>query len=271
MKIVLYIVSILAIGGAAYFSYEHSVKFKGQQKDRLETIVKNKNVTAQAESTEKDLADEKKSLKLAQDEREVTTQSISALKSNETALKRQLAELDATLEEQTKELSDLNKAIEDAKKALESAGLGSDITLENIGEKLKELEDTKKNLERQLEEKQTLVAAAEKKLAGNQEEANRLTEKKMQRAERIGHNARESVITSVNQDWGFVVIGAGTKTGFTPQTTLLVKRDGKLIGKVRPTAIEPTQTIADIVTDSMAPGVRLQPGDRVILAKTETR
>ena len=68
-----------------------------------------------------------------------------------------------------------------------------------------------------------------------------------------------------------VVIGAGTKTGFTPQTTLLVKRDGKLIGKVRPTAIEPTQTIADIVTDSMAPGVRLQPGDRVILAKTETR
>ena len=81
----------------------------------------------------------------------------------------------------------------------------------------------------------------------------------------------ESVITAVDQNWGFVVIGAGAKTGFTPQTVLLVKRDGKLIGKVRPTAIEPTQTIADIVTDSMAPGVRLQPGDRVILAKTETR
>ncbi len=271
MKIILYIVSILAIGGAAYFSFDHSTKFKQQQTVRLETIAKNKTVTTEAESTEKDLADEKKALKLAQDDREEATQSIAALKSNETTLKRQLSELDATLEEQKSDLNNLNKAIEDAKKGLEAAGLGSDITLENIGEKLKELEDTKKNLERELEDKQTLVAAAEKRLAGNKAEGDRLMDKKMQRTERISRNAMESVITAVDQNWGFVVIGAGAKTGFTPQTVLLVKRDGKLIGKVRPTAIEPTQTIADIVTDSMAPGVRLQPGDRVILAKTETR
>jgi septal ring factor EnvC (AmiA/AmiB activator) len=260
MKIILYIVSILAIGGAAYFSFDHSVKFKDQQKVRLETIAKNKNVTSEAEATEKDLADEKKALKLAQDDREEATQSIAALKSNETALKRQLAELDATLDEQKKELSDLNEAIQRAKEGLKAAGLGEDITLENIGEKLKELEDTKKNLERELEEKQTLVAAAEKRLSGNKVEADRLTDRKMQRNARMARNAMESVITAVDQNWGFVVIGAGSKSGFTPQTLLLVKRDGKLIGKIRPTAIEPTQTIADIVPESMAPGVRLQAG-----------
>ena len=271
MKIILYIVSILAIGGAAYFSYDHSVKFKDQQKVRLETIDKNKNITAQAEGTEKDLADEKKALATAVGERNDATASIENLKANETGLKRQLAELDATLDEQNAKLKSLANAIEEAKKGLAAAGLTGDITLENIGEKIKELEDTKKNLERELETKQSLVSAAEKRLSTNKSEANRLTEKKMERDARMERNAMESKITSVNQDWGFVVIGAGSKNGFTPQTVLLVKRDGRLIGKVRPTSVEPTQTIADILTESMAPGVRLQPGDRVILAKTETR
>jgi hypothetical protein len=45
-----------------------------------------------------------------------------------------------------------------------------------------------------------------------------------------------------------------------------VERDGRKIGKVRPSAIEPTQTIAEIDLESLAAGVRLQPGDRVIIA-----
>lgn len=271
MKIILYIVSILAIGGAAYFSFDHSVKFKQQQEIRLDAIAQNKVVTAEAESTELDRNKEQKAIAVAVGERHDATASIENLKSNELSLKRQLTEIDATLDEQNKELTNLENAIAAAKQGLEAAGLGSDITLENIGEKIKELEDKKKNLERLLEDKERLVADAEKLLASNKAEATRQTERKMERDARMDLNAMESVITRVNQDWGFVVIGAGSKNGFTPQTILLVKRDGRLIGKIRPTAIEPSQTIADIIADSMAPGVRLQPGDRVILAKTETR
>jgi hypothetical protein len=51
---------------------------------------------------------------------------------------------------------------------------------------------------------------------------------------------------------------------------LLVKRDGKLIGRVRPSSIEPNQTIAEIDQESLVLGVRLQPGDRVILARPAT-
>jgi hypothetical protein len=47
----------------------------------------------------------------------------------------------------------------------------------------------------------------------------------------------------------------------------LVERDGRKIGRVRPSAIEPTQTIAEIDLGSLSSGVRLQPGDRVILAQ----
>jgi orotidine-5'-phosphate decarboxylase len=46
-----------------------------------------------------------------------------------------------------------------------------------------------------------------------------------------------------------------------------VKRDGRLIGKVNPSSIEPTQTIAEIDFKTISPGVRIQPGDSVILAK----
>ncbi|MCX6876712.1 MAG: hypothetical protein NTW21_23320 [Verrucomicrobia bacterium] len=265
MKAILYIIAILATGGAAYFSFDHSVKFKAQQKVRIEAIETNRVVTANAEGTEKELKIEQGVLKTVKDQREETTQSIAALKSNETGLKRQVGELDGTLEEQNQEKASLQKTIEEIKLVLKE--LGNDVTLDNLAKKIDEVTENKKNLERQLEEKETLVAAAEKKLAKNKDEADRLTQIKMKRNVRISRNAMEAVITAVNQDWGFVVIGAGSNTGFTPQTSLLVKRDGRLIGRLRPSAIEPTQTIADIILESLAAGVRLQPGDRVILAK----
>ena len=77
----------------------------------------------------------------------------------------------------------------------------------------------------------------------------------------------ESVVSAVNQDWGFLVIAAGSNSGFTPQTPLIVERDGKTLGRVRPSSVEPTQTIAEIDFNTLATGVRLQPGDRVITAK----
>lgn len=271
MKIILYIVSIVAIGGAAYFSFDHSVKFKKQQQVRLETIETNRQVTSSAEATENDLKNTEKALKEARDEQALVTESINSLVSNQGQLKRAMAELDSEIEEQDGKLKNLQQIIADTQKAFKDANLPGDITMDNIPEKVKELEDSKKDLGRKQEEVEAMVEVAQKKLTANQQEANRQTERKMQRDERHRRNGLESVITAVEPGWGFVVIGAGSKTGFTPQTVLLVKRDGRLIGKVRPTAIEPTQTIADVVKDSMAPGVRLQIGDRVFLAKPETR
>ena len=49
-----------------------------------------------------------------------------------------------------------------------------------------------------------------------------------------------------------------------------MQRDGRMIGRIRPSSIEPKQTIAEIDFNSLATGVRLQPGDRVMLAKPNT-
>ncbi len=268
VKVTLIILAILAIGGAAWTSHQHLEKFKDQQQKRFADISENKDKTHQSEITEKDLKDEQGVLKTVQNTREETKQSITVLKTKEIDFKRQIADLDTTIAGQNVELEGLKKTLAEIKLILTE--LGDGITDTNLPEYFNKISDDKKVLERSLEEKEALVAAAEKRLADNKAEENRLIDKKLERNVRIQHNAMEAVITGVNQDWGFVVIGAGSNTGFTPQTSLLVKRDGRLIGRVRPTAIEPAQTIADIDLESLASGVRLQRGDRVILAKPES-
>jgi chromosome segregation ATPase len=274
MKAIFHIIAILAAGGAAYFSYDHSVKFKEQQKLRIDANDQNRAVTASAEATEKELKDEQGALKLAQDQREELTQSISALKSNENQLKRELGEIEGLLEEQKAEFDQLKKTEEEVNRVVESIkedlNIDGEVNIDTLAGIIGQIEEDKKAREKKLEELETLVAAAEKKLAQNNSDADRLTQRKVERNNRISRNAMEAVITAVEQGWGFVVIGAGSNTGFTPQTSLLVKRDGKLIGRVRPSSIEPNQTIAEIDQESLVLGVRLQPGDRVILARPAT-
>lgn len=271
MKPIFHIVAILAACGAAYFSFENSNKFKSEQSTRLQANTDNKAVTASAEGTEKELKDEQGALKLAEDQREELTQSISALKSNEGQLKRELGEIEGLLEEQDKEFADLEEAQEEVRKVIdtikEDLNIAGEVNIDTLSGIIDQIEEDRKARAKRLEDLEGLVASAEKQLATNNESADRLTMRKVERNNRISRNAMEAVITAVEQGHGFVVIGAGSNTGFTPQTALLVKRDGKLIGRVQPSSIEPTQTIAEIDLESVAPGVRLLPGDRVILSR----
>lgn len=265
MKAILYVVAILAVGGAAYFTLEHSRKFGDLQKVRLKTIADNKAVSANADVKEKELKDERAVLAAAETKREELTQSISALKSTGSTLERDVAELDNTLKAQEEEFAELEKTMKEVGEILKS--LGDDINIDNLPEKIEQIEEDKKARVAKLEELETLATEAEKQLAKNREELDRLVKRKVERDARIGRNSMESIVTAVNQDWGFLVIGAGSNSGFTPQTSLIVERDGRFVGRIRPSSIEPTQTIADIDFQSLATGVRLQPGDRVILAK----
>ncbi|KAB2643235.1 MAG: hypothetical protein DVB26_00075 [Verrucomicrobia bacterium] len=264
VKAIFYILAILTIGGAAYFSYDHSLKFKVQQDKRLADVKKNKETTHEAEITEKDLKDEQAALTKVLNAREETKQSIAALKATESKAKDDLAKLDAEIAKQKEELKDLAKNLAEIQVVL--TGLGDGVAIDGIEDFIDKIAKEVTDLKTKVEENETLVAGAEKRLADNKAEESRLVGKTLTRNVRIGNNGMEAVITGVNQGWGFVVIGAGNSAGFTPQTSLLVKRDGRLIGRVHPTAIEPSQTIADIDPESLASGVRLQPGDRVILA-----
>lgn len=268
MKAILYVVAILAIAGAAYFTLEHSRKFKELQEVRIQTINKNKAVTANADVKENELKDEKEVLATSQTSREEKNQSISALKSTGSTLEREVSEIDSTIQGQDEEFAELEKTLEQVNVIL--AGLGGNVTLDTLPEKIEEIEEDKKTRTAKVEDLAGLIASAEKALSKNRAIVDRLVKRSIERNSRIGRNSAESVITAVNQDWGFFVIGAGSNSGFAPQGTLIVKRGGSLIGRATPSAIEPTQTIAEIDFDSLATGVQIQPGDRVILAKPIT-
>lgn len=265
MKAIFYVVAILVAAGAGYFSYDHSQKFEALEKDRVTTIATNKQTTADADVADTNIKKEKALLAASVERRELLTQSVASLKASGTGLENDVARLDTDLKAQAEEFAQLQKALDEVNLIL--ATLGGGVTLETLPEKIQQIDDDKKGKQKKLEDLETLVGGAEKNLATSRAESDRLTKRMMNRATRIGRNAMEAVITAVNQDWGFIVIGAGSNSGFTPQTTLIVQRDGHQIGRVRPSSIEPTQTIAEIEFDSLTAGVRLQPGDRVILAK----
>jgi archaellum component FlaC len=265
MKAIAYVVAILILGGAAYFTLEHSRKFGELETVRLETIAKNVQISASADAKEADLRKAKDELAAATQKREELSEALKSLKATLAAAKTEATDLDTELAAQDAEFAELKKTLEQVAAALKE--LGTDITLENLPEKIQELKDDVEGRQKKLEELETLVASAEKALATKRDEIDRLVRREIQRNARIGRNAMEAVVTAVNQDWGFLVIGAGSNSGFAPQTPMLVQRDGRMVARVTPSAIEPTQTIAEIDFKSMPTGARIQPGDRVILAK----
>jgi uncharacterized coiled-coil protein SlyX len=264
MKVIANAFLILVAGAAAYFSFDQSKKFQDQQDIRLKTTETEVTTSAEADATNKQFKDEQSALVESTRKRDEILQSITALKASETSLKRDIATVDNELATQKQELAELDKAVEELNRVVTTFGGG--VTIDNIGDKIVELEKSVKDKKAKVDELTTLIDGAQKKIASTRSESKRLTDRAVESSVRISRNAMEAVVTAVNQDWGFLVIGAGSNSGFTPQSSLLVKRDGKFIARVRPTSIEATQTVADIDLDSLAPGVRIQPGDRVIVA-----
>jgi hypothetical protein len=75
-------------------------------------------------------------------------------------------------------------------------------------------------------------------------------------------------VLAYNQAYNFVVLNLGARNGVEANSEMLVLRDGTLIGKIRISSVEPATAIGDILTNSLARGVQVQPGDSVIYAGT---
>ena len=72
-----------------------------------------------------------------------------------------------------------------------------------------------------------------------------------------------SRITAVNQDWGFVTIGAGNGSSVVRQAKLDVVRGNSIVGKIVVTNVSNGSSAAEIVPGSVAPGDSILPGDQV--------
>lgn len=268
MKAIFYAVSLVVILAAAFFSYGIMNNFEEQQAAIDETQQRSKAIRSRAEDVGAEAKEALENLGTARSERAVVEQSIAKLESDKQGLDRDLAEVGARLEEQEATLEDARQAIVQAEAALRELDIEGPVDMDTIGDTITGLEDQKKALVQELEELETTVAGAEQAVESSRERLASLARRKAERSARFRQNAMESIVTAVDQEWGFVVIGAGRNAGFRPQTRLVVERDGRRIAEVNPSSIEASQTIAEIDFDTMAPGAMIQPGDRVILART---
>jgi uncharacterized phage infection (PIP) family protein YhgE len=132
------------------------------------------------------------------------------------------------------------------------------------------------DLRRQLDSAEKEKAFLSEKLQDMQERADQPKEEKKRR-ETVRETVRESAprrtglrgtILAVNQAYNFVVLNLGARHGVESNAEMLVLRDGALVGKIRISSVEPATAIGDIITNSLARGAQMQPGDNVIYAGT---
>ncbi len=247
---------------AVYFTLEQTKLFEEVQQERRDTNDKNTQTSALADQKEVEQKEAEEARDATIAERILAEDNLANLKGNEKTLRSTIAGLEAELAK----FKAQQKRFEDAKaEVAKLAGeLGMSFTIDNIEQHLASMKDTKANRVERVDELDVDIADMEEAIVVHTAELARQVAREEARQLKINRGAIEAVITGVQQDWGFLVIGAGSNQGFTPTSTLLVKRDGRLIGKVRPSSVEANQTIAEIIFPSLARGVRLQPGDKVI-------
>ena len=175
-----------------------------------------------------------------------------------TKAQNEKAEIEARLEASEGQIADLQKRVADAT----VAGVPGASESVSPNELKAMLDQTKQQLEAAEQEKSSLadeVKTVQRRLAAVEEEKKR-------RGSGVNRPGVHGTVLAVNQAYNFVVLSIGDRQGVEPNSEMLVMRQGALIGKIRISSVEPTTSIGDIITNSLARGVQVQPGDTVIYA-----
>ena len=152
-------------------------------------------------------------------------------------------------------------ALNDKLNKMNPASNGSQVDPAQIAQQIDELKRSrdelqvvKDGMEAQLKTANTQLAAAAKR------EVDRQTGVRM-----VGLQGR---VLAVDRNWNFVVLNIGDQSGVNNNATMIIQRGGNLVGKVRITSVEPSQSIADIIPNSVPAGISVQAGDTVVFPGT---
>ncbi len=129
-----------------------------------------------------------------------------------------------------------------------------------------QLEETRQQLDSAEKEKSFLASRIQKA----SEPAAVRTEERPARRRGAPPPGVHGTIMAVNNAYNFVVLNLGGRNGVETNAEMLVLRSGTLIGKIRVSSVEPATAIGDIMSSTLARGVRVQPGDTVIYAGTDS-
>ncbi len=269
MKNFFFIIAILLSLGGAYFAYDNTNKLKTAQSKTVEIAQKKNIVLANLSKGKEDLTDIKGEPKNTNVAIADATASIDTAKSNEVALQR-------TLTKQTESLLSIREQTAEYEELLEQVALTfQDIEVESLDEipaKIENLKKLLKDKEVELDEVNLLNEKLAEKITRDTESKNSANKRLSNIKSNISGNAMTATVTSVNTEWGFVVVNKGaTNSPITENTELLVQRSGRYVGKLKVATLEPNQAICDIDLNNFRGGSLPRPGDRVILRAPKQR
>jgi uncharacterized protein (DUF3084 family) len=183
------------------------------------------------------------------------------------------ADLQAKLDANQQEIASLEKRLEEAGKNTKPSVAGSPPA---ESAQTADLQSQVDDLRRQLDSAEKEKAFLAEKIQGSHERSSQTKETKKRRE--TASTQRETIsprragvhgtVLAYNEAYNFVVLNLGARNGVETNSEMLVLRDGTLIGKIRISSVEPATAIGDIISNSLARGVQVQPGDNVIYAGT---
>ncbi len=248
-------VSLLLI--SAVFGVLNGGKAKALRNEVATARSQRETAERQRQSAEKNIKDREGKVanevtKIAENESRIASAEAELVKTQ-----TQKSDLQGKLQANESQIAELQKHIEEMTKTSSNPNPGAP----SVAELQAQLDDARKQLE-SAEHEKTFIA---EKL-GPTREPSRGPEVTVQRHEPSFHPSIRGTVLAVNQAYNFVVLNLGNRQGLEPNAEMLVLRDTTIIGKIRISSVEPATSIGDILGNSLARGVQVQPGDTVIYA-----
>lgn len=193
------------------------------------------------------------------------------------ALRGQLEESQRALTQTTNELNiALTRAAEQQKRADANATQLREVTAQRneaqqelsrwqvFGMSIDQIRDSLATLRRVQQERDVFATeneAMSRKVASLQNQLDRFlgTDRPVQ----LPPGTKGNVV-AVDPKYDFVILDIGENQGVLERAQMLVNRDGKLIGKVQITQVEPNRSIANVLQDWKQEGTEIMEGDQVI-------
>ena len=260
-KLLIILAAVLSIAsiGLGYVNRTHFVALKNSkitaESDRDAALKKVAAQTAELKAAEEKVAASSKDLEKNTSELSDLHTRLDKATSDQADLQKQLAKKDGDMAQQKTDLDAKDKRIAELEAKTGSTNQPSP--------------SQQDDLMKQLQEKEALIASFQSKNKEMETQLSDLRQREAQRKAKIMRNGLEGRVLAVNSSYNFVVISLGDRNGVIGNSELLISRGPQLIGKVRITEVEPTQSIADIVVNSVRPGMSVRPGDTVIYSGPE--
>ena len=234
-----------------------SLKTKSKVSDiRVELTAAKDNTAALTADKNKAVAE----VKQAKEELEVSKTAKEVAETAATASKADLEKLRAEAAEKAAKLAKTEADLKEAADKLASATPAPAATPDPEVVKRAEEAETK------AKEQALLAEAAQSKAKEAEAKAQALEDEKHRREVGLSKPGLEGKVLAVNPNWNFVVLNIGDHQGVAMNSTLVIKRAGSLVAKLRISSVEPSTAIADIIAGSVARGTTVQPGDVVIFS-----